>query len=240
MYTAAREEVPYQGPTIIDGSIEEHHVLPQTIHTPDCVHRGRTITRPAGPGVHIAPLPMPRADQGFQYDHIPTRQAGRGVHIAPLPMPRANHDFQYGQIPIRQAGPEVSIRPLPMGQASHDVQHGQTPLRQPGPDLYYTPTTTRQAALYMNSGPIPMAQAGQNIQYDQAPARPAIYGEPRYPTTKFDGLIFGTSMVSGDCHFCASIVSEPAEQEAIIQDLCRTFPDSDAAAIIKQGPFWVS
>ncbi|KAI4223649.1 MAG: hypothetical protein L6R36_005269 [Xanthoria steineri] len=125
-----------------------------------------------------------------------------------------------------------------MGQASHDVQHGQTPLRQPGPDLYYTPTTTRQAALYMNSGPIPMAQAGQNIQYDQAPARPAIYGEPRYPTTKFDGLIFGTSMVSGDCHFCASIVSEPAEQEAIIQDLCRTFPDSDAAAIIKQGPFW--
>ncbi|CAO1606040.1 hypothetical protein XANCAGTX0491_009539 [Xanthoria calcicola] len=184
MSTADHKQVPYQGPTIIDGSIEEHYVPPQTINTPDCVHQGRTVTR--------------------------------------------------------QTGLEVYLGPLPMGQADQDVQYGQTPTRQAGSDAYYGPTPTRQAALYLNPGPIPMTQAGQNVQYDQTPARPAFYSEPRYPTTRFNGMIFGTSMISGECRFRASIISKPAEQEAIFQDLYRNNQHLDVAAIIDMGPFWVS
>ncbi|CAL8583991.1 hypothetical protein XPA_009601 [Xanthoria parietina] len=45
-------------------------------------------------------------------------------------------------------------------------------------------------------------------------------------------------MMSEDCHFCASIVSEPAEQEAIVQDMHRSISDVAPAAITKLGPFW--
>ncbi|KAI4233044.1 MAG: hypothetical protein LQ349_004638 [Xanthoria aureola] len=204
--------VPYQGPTIIDGSIEEHYVPPQTINTPDDVDRGRTVTRQAGPEVYIGPLPIPQVDQDVQYDQTPTRQAGPGVYIGPIPM----------------------------GQADQDIQYDQTPTRQAVPDVYYSPIPTRQAALYLNPGPIPMTQAGQDVQYNQTPARPEIYGETLYPTTRFDGLILGTSMMSGECHFCASIVSKPVEQEAIFQDLYRNNQQLDLAAIINKGPFWVS
>ncbi|KAI4097393.1 MAG: hypothetical protein LQ339_006776 [Xanthoria mediterranea] len=238
--TADHKEGPYQGPTIIDGSIEEHYVPPQTINTPDCVHRGRTVTRQAGPGFSIRPLPMGQADQGVQYDLTPTRQTGPQVYHGPIPMPRADLDVQYDQTPTRQAGLGSYIAPLPMSRADQDVQHDQTPMRQPGSDAYYGPPPTRVAALYLPPGPTPIPQAGQDVQYDQTPSRQAISGESLYPTTIFTGMILGTSMISDAFNFRASIVSKPAEQEAISQVLYRNHPDLDPAAIHDMGPFWVS
>ncbi|KAI4257811.1 MAG: hypothetical protein L6R42_005440 [Xanthoria sp. 1 TBL-2021] len=75
--TPIREDVPYQGPLILDGGdcdVQENPVPLKTDNGPD-VHRGRTATRQAGPDVQRGRTPMRQAGPDEHRGQTPMRQA---------------------------------------------------------------------------------------------------------------------------------------------------------------------